>query len=79
MFLYILVYYNICYDFSFKFKLINEIILQYISSLNSREIGGTHGVSVVHVVVVQIRIVGIPVPHVRVPIVPIARRQGPHE
>jgi len=53
--------------------------LQYISSLNSREIGGTHGVSVVHVVVVQIRIVGIPVPHVRVPIVPIVRRQGPHE
>lgn len=52
--------------------------LQYISSLNSREIGGTHGVSVVHVVV-QICIVGIPVPHVRVPIVPIVRRQGPHE
>ena len=53
--------------------------LQYVSSLNSREIGGTHGVSVVHIVVVQVRIVGIPVPHVRVPIVPIVRRQGPHE
>ena len=53
--------------------------LQYISSLNSREIGGTHGVSVVHVVVVQVRIVGIPVPDERASPIPVIRQQGPHE
>ena len=50
--------------------------LQYISSLNSREIGGTHGVGVVDVVPVQVtRIVRtVNVEHVSVAAIPIVRR-----